>query len=73
MLEHHKETKAEVTLAVLPIPPDEVKQFGVVEVASSGEVLGFQEKPASTTFRSFANPNAWMRQWASTFSTPKCS
>ena len=58
MLEHHKETKAEVTLAVLPIPPDEVKQFGVVEVASNGDVLGFQEKPTSTTFRSFANPNA---------------
>jgi glucose-1-phosphate adenylyltransferase len=58
MLEHHKETKAEVTLATLPIPPDEVKQFGVVEVAANGDVLGFQEKPAQTSFRSFANPNA---------------
>ena len=58
MLEHHKETKAEVTLATLPIAPDEVKQFGVVEVGTSGEVLGFQEKPASTAFRSPFNPNA---------------
>ena len=33
MLEYHKETKAEVTLATLPIAPEEVKQFGVVEVA----------------------------------------
>ncbi len=32
MLEYHNETKAEVTLATLPISPDEVKQFGVVEV-----------------------------------------
>ena len=58
MLAYHKETKAEVTLATLPIPPDEVKQFGVVEVAQTGEVLGFQEKPASTSFRSPVNPNA---------------
>jgi len=35
-----------------------VKQFGVVEVAKTGEVLGFQEKPASTSFRSPFNPNA---------------
>jgi glucose-1-phosphate adenylyltransferase len=57
MLEHHKASKAEVTLATLPISPNEVKQFGVVEVGKTGEVLGFQEKPASTTFRSPANPN----------------
>ncbi len=57
MLEHHQETKAEVTLATLPINPDEVSRFGVVEVGSAGEVLGFQEKPASTTFRSPFNPN----------------
>ena len=53
---HHKETNAEVTLATLPIPPDEVSRFGVVEVGQTGEVLGFQEKPASTTFRSPFNP-----------------
>jgi glucose-1-phosphate adenylyltransferase len=58
MLAYHKETKAEVTLATLPIAPDEVRQFGVVEVGKTGEVLGFQEKPVSTTFRSPTNPNA---------------
>ena len=35
-----------------------MKQFGVVEVGQTGEILGFQEKPASTTFRSPFNPNA---------------
>ena len=49
MLAYHKETRAEVTLATLPIPPEEVSRFGVVEVGSTGEVLGFQEKPASTS------------------------
>jgi glucose-1-phosphate adenylyltransferase len=58
MLAYHKETKAEVTLATLPIPPDEVRQFGVVEVGKTGEVLGFQEKPVTTSFRSPVNPNA---------------
>src|SRR6185437_3437678 len=58
MLAHHKETQAEVTLATLPIAPDEVSRFGVVEVGRTGEVLGFQEKPASTTFRSPFNPNS---------------
>jgi glucose-1-phosphate adenylyltransferase len=58
MLEYHKETKADVTLATLPIPPDDVKQFGVVEVGQNAEIRGFQEKPASTTFRSPFNPNA---------------
>ena len=58
MLDHHKETKAEITLATLPISPDEVSRFGVVEVGQSGEVVGFQEKPATTDIRSPFNPNA---------------
>src|SRR6516225_8135488 len=37
MLEYHKETKAECTLAVLPISPDEVSRYGVVEVGANGE------------------------------------
>jgi glucose-1-phosphate adenylyltransferase len=58
MLQHHQETKAEVTLATLPIAPDEVSRFGVVEVGPTGEILGFEEKPKSTAFRSPFNPNA---------------
>ena len=57
MLEYHRETKAECTLAVLPISPDEVSRFGVVEVGTSGEITGFLEKPATTTVRSPFNPN----------------
>jgi len=58
MLEYHKETKAEVTLATLPIAPEESARFGVVEVGQTGEILSFQEKPAQTSFRSPFNPNA---------------
>src|SRR3984885_2644461 len=52
MLQYHQKTGAEATLATLPISPDEVSRFGVVEVSQSGEVMGFEEKPASTTIRS---------------------
>lgn len=58
MLAYHKEKGAEVTLATLPVAPDEVARFGVVEVAASGEVVGFQEKPRSTTIRSPFNAEA---------------
>jgi glucose-1-phosphate adenylyltransferase len=52
MLDQHKESGAHVTLATLPIRPDEVSAFGVVEVAKNGEVLGFEEKPKETKMRS---------------------
>jgi glucose-1-phosphate adenylyltransferase len=57
MLDHHKEAGADVTLATLPIRPDEVSRFGVVEVSRTGEVVGFQEKPKTTTLRSPFNPS----------------
>ena len=58
MLELHKETHAEVTLATLPVAPEEVSRFGVVDVAANGEIIGFQEKPATTTVRSPFNPDS---------------
>jgi len=58
MLAYHNETHADITLATLPIPPDEVSRFGVVEVDSKGEIIGFQEKPVSTSFRSPFSPDS---------------
>jgi glucose-1-phosphate adenylyltransferase len=58
MLAHHKEMNAEVTLATIPIPSNEISRFGVVEVARNGDVLGFQEKPTSTSYRSSSDPNS---------------
>jgi glucose-1-phosphate adenylyltransferase len=56
MLDHHLAAGADVTLATLPIQPDEVARFGVVEVSRTGEVIGFQEKPKTTNLRSPFNP-----------------
>src|ERR1700753_131434 len=57
MLQQHKESGADVTIATLPVAPDQVSQFGVVEVAKNGEVTGFVEKPKTTTIRSPFNPD----------------
>ncbi len=57
MLEEHQASGADVTLATLPIQPNEVDRFGVVEVARNGEVIGFLEKPKTTNLRSPFNPN----------------
>jgi glucose-1-phosphate adenylyltransferase len=56
MLDHHSAAGADVTLATLPISPDDVSRFGVVEVSRTGEVVGFHEKPKTTTLRSPFNP-----------------
>jgi glucose-1-phosphate adenylyltransferase len=58
MLEYHKETKADITLATLTISPEESKRFGVVEVAKDGEIRAFQEKPVTTSLRSPFNPGS---------------
>jgi glucose-1-phosphate adenylyltransferase len=52
MLQQHKDCGSDVTLATLPIRPEDVSQFGVVEVARDGEVIGFEEKPKETSCRS---------------------
>ena len=52
MLQQHRDSGADVTLATLPISPEEVAAFGVVDVAANGEVIGFVEKPKETSIRS---------------------
>jgi glucose-1-phosphate adenylyltransferase len=56
MKEHHCNTGADVTIATLPVTPDQVAAFGVVEVAKNGEVTGFVEKPKETSIRSPFDP-----------------
>lgn len=57
MMDQHCRSGAACTIATLPVNPDEVAGFGVVEVSRDGEVVGFQEKPKTTTVRSPFNPD----------------
>ena len=57
MMQQHVDSGADVTIATLPVTPEQVSEFGVVEVARSGEVVGFVEKPKTTAIRSPFNPD----------------
>jgi len=45
MIKYHREKKADVTVACLPVPKTDSTQFGVIEVDRNDHVCGFQEKP----------------------------
>ncbi len=57
MARQHRDSGADVTIGTILIDPSETKQFGVVEIDSSGRVVGFQEKPDQTDLRSPYNPH----------------
>jgi glucose-1-phosphate adenylyltransferase len=44
MLDRHFETEAELTVAAIPVPYEEAKSFGVLQVDAEGRVLDFVEK-----------------------------
>jgi glucose-1-phosphate adenylyltransferase len=48
MLEFHEQKRAQATVAAIPVPKELASEFGVIETAPDGRILGFHEK----------NPNA---------------
>ena len=45
MLEYHKANKADITIAVMPVPLREASRFGIVVTDETKRVVQFQEKP----------------------------
>lgn len=45
MLQFHKESKADVTLATIPVPMEEASRFGVVITDDHKRIIEFEEKP----------------------------
>ena len=45
MLDFHKKNGAEVTIAVMPVPMDEAKRFGIMITDEDRRVVDFEEKP----------------------------
>src|SRR3954465_12136754 len=41
LMRSHQEAKADVTIAVLPVPRDQVPGFGIVRLDDTGKVVGF--------------------------------
>jgi glucose-1-phosphate adenylyltransferase len=45
LLKTHRDNKADVTLAVLPVDQEQTVNFGIAQLDESGRVTGFVEKP----------------------------
>lgn len=45
LLQFHKEKKADITLATIPVPMEEASRFGVVITDEDKRILEFEEKP----------------------------
>ena len=46
MIAWHVEKKCEASIAVIPVPKHEARDFGVIEVDDTGRIIGFHEKVA---------------------------
>ncbi len=44
MISFHTESGAEATVAAIPMPKADAKSFGVIEVDTTGKIIGFHEK-----------------------------
>ena len=49
MLQAHKETEADCTIAVLEVPLSEASRFGIMVTDETGKITEFQEKPKHPT------------------------
>ena len=47
MLDFHKENKADVTIATMPVPIEEASRFGIVIADENKKIQEFEEKPAN--------------------------
>lgn len=45
MLDFHKDSGADVTIAVMPVPMEEAKRFGIMITDDKDRILDFEEKP----------------------------
>ena len=46
MLDYHKENKADVTIAAMPVPKEEASRFGIMITDEDKKIVDFEEKPA---------------------------
>ncbi|MGB9594920.1 MAG: sugar phosphate nucleotidyltransferase, partial [Candidatus Poribacteria bacterium] len=45
MLQKHIDSNAEITVAVIPVDRDQVKELGILKTESDGRIIEFKEKP----------------------------
>jgi glucose-1-phosphate adenylyltransferase len=45
LLDYHRERKADLTVAAIPVPVTDAGEFGIIEVDAENRMVGFVEKP----------------------------
>jgi glucose-1-phosphate adenylyltransferase len=48
MLDFHLKMRADCTVAAIPVPISQAKEFGIIDVGPNGEMRNFLEKPTAT-------------------------
>jgi glucose-1-phosphate adenylyltransferase len=51
-LKRHYDTNADITVSVIPIPPDSASEFGLLKVDNDGRIIEFREKPKGEALES---------------------
>jgi glucose-1-phosphate adenylyltransferase len=63
LLRTHRDNKADVTIAVLPVSAEQAAQFGIVRLDEAGRVVGFVEKPKTKEeLEPWRTPAEWINQ-----------
>src|SRR5439155_6095835 len=63
LLHSHRDAGADVTIAVLPVPQEQVSGFGIVQLDDAGRVVGFVEKPKDEVqMAPVRTPDAWFQR-----------
>jgi glucose-1-phosphate adenylyltransferase len=61
LIETHRKTGADVTIAAIPVREDQTAGFGLMRMDDSGKVLSFTEKPKSAAARQpYHTPAEWI-------------
>src|SRR5207248_411374 len=65
MLRVHEETRADATIAMLPVPRDQVPGLGIMQLDEQGRVTGFVEKPKTDeAIDAVRTPAEWIERYA---------
>lgn len=63
LLNHHRKTKADMTICVLPVDAETATSSGILNVDKSGRVVGFKEKPPADKLAGLETDDALYREF----------
>jgi glucose-1-phosphate adenylyltransferase len=56
MLETHRSSRADATVAMKAVPPEQAPAFGIMQVDGTGRIIKFEEKPSRERLPTLASP-----------------